>query len=81
MKTWTLGVMAMVLGLVGCVSSGPGGSCTSGMSVACSCAGGGMGTQVCGRDGTYGACECFTPDGGTPDGGGVCSPGAGLPCH
>lgn len=54
---WLLGVIAMLGAcLWGCMSSPPG--CVTGMAVACACAGGASGAQVCGPGNTYGPCDC-----------------------
>jgi len=39
-------------------------TCVAGMVISCPCAGGGMGTQRCLTEGTYGECSC-PPDAGT----------------
>src|SRR5207344_1419512 len=54
-------------------------SCDRGERVACTCAGGVAGEQVCDADASFGACTCAPGDGGA-DGGQTCAPGASVPC-
>src|SRR5580692_885330 len=59
-------VVAMpMLTAVACgMSSTNAGPCVAGQQIACACAGGGSGVQICTAEGTYGACSCG--DGGRP---------------
>jgi hypothetical protein len=49
----------------GCGSDAP--LCVPGASVACSCAGGGAGAQVCGTTGAFAPCVCGSADSGASD--------------
>ena len=57
-----------------CSSTGSPKTCVQGASVACSCANGESGAQVCASDGTLGPCSC---QGGTGSGGSGAGPGTG----
>ena len=63
-------VPTLVLGVavLSAVSSCSGGAakCATGLSVACTCAGGGAGAQVCGPNGTFGPCVCGGADASPP---------------
>lgn len=63
--------LACVVALAGCSSEGDDATsepCQSGRSVACTCAGGAEGAQVCGEDGTWGPCDCNGDEGGADTG-------------
>ncbi|MHB1845938.1 MAG: hypothetical protein ACYCWW_14015 [Deltaproteobacteria bacterium] len=85
----SLGLLAGVwLSLLGCGSPGTGADgggplrCIPGRSLTCACAGGGSGVQVCGRNGTFAACDCGAGTSGG-DGGGLppeCVPGYSTAC-
>lgn len=60
---WWVGLMALT---VAC-GSDPAPGCVTGQTVACACAGGVSGTQICGADHTFGVCACPDSDGGAMD--------------
>ncbi|HZL93344.1 MAG TPA: hypothetical protein VFB99_06855, partial [Vicinamibacterales bacterium] len=56
-------MMKVAMALLGLFCFGCGGNedlfnCTPGRQETCPCEGGGQGIQVCGADGTFGACDC-----------------------
>jgi len=59
-------VAALASLMVACSSSPSPSSCVPGASVACTCANGNSGAQICSSDGTLGTCSC---QGGTGTGG------------
>jgi hypothetical protein len=61
-------VAALASLLVACSSSSSPSSCVPGASLACSCANGKTGAQLCASDGTLGACSCDTGTGGNGSG-------------
>jgi hypothetical protein len=68
MSKWILLCPFVLLGAVwSCSSNSP--KCVAGQSAACAGPGGCSGFQVCGADGTYGACQCSGVDAGSSDGG------------
>jgi hypothetical protein len=48
-------VLSLVGSWTGCSSPA---ECIAGQQVACPCAGGDLGIQICGSDGTFGTCDC-----------------------
>jgi hypothetical protein len=78
-RTLKAGVLVLSLCGSGCPTGTATPQCTPGAAANCFCAGGIPGEQVCGGNGTFGACECGSgtaPDGG-PDGG--AAPDGGTP--
>jgi hypothetical protein len=61
--------MSMLTAVACGTSNTKAGPCVAGQQIACACAGGGSGVQVCTADGTYGICGCSSGEGGTVEGG------------
>lgn len=75
-RRWYRGMSLLgLLALSACTETAGVSTCVPSQVVACPCMGGGVGTQICLADGTYGTCMCPTVDAGqTNDGGALDAP-------
>lgn len=71
-RRWYRGMSLLgLLALSACTETAGVNTCVPSQVVACPCTGGGVGTQTCLADGTYGTCMCPTVDAGQANDGGA----------